>query len=327
MLSVPWFSCCFASLWSSYESGAVHKAKTPRRNALWHPFRWRPAQQPLVIHRVEPALHIKSRLHKKSEVCTKRLPSESSIRVEFNLNAPIRAEGIGLSYCGERFALAEPEPLMSVIAAMWEGDSSILLAADSALTEPAYAVRSRYPVKLRKHETAPIAWGVAGNPTLGYRFSEWLKQYHWPPDDEFSFEDDCATGFAQVCGKQRAVIKLSGAKPEPDDFADVLIAAWLKRPILFQVNERGVIYAVEREMEFHALGSGGLHAKVAYSVIKTATVQGSLAAKLHLVLSHASTIAIGCSPPVHVWRVQRDGIDVLSDESSSDKLNSCQAAG
>jgi hypothetical protein len=212
-----------------------------------------------------------------------------------------------------KFSLPRWEPPMSVVAAMWESENSILLGSDSALTEPDpyLPLKFEYKLKLRKHPTAPLAWGVVGNPTIGAQFAEWLEQYSWPPVSRLSFQDECAGKFAGLNSRVRELIKLAGAKPKPTDFSDLIVAGWLDAPTIFSIGDRGKIDIIGRERRLEAAGSGAYHAKLIYIVLDRIGFKASEEFKFGLTLETASGFAVGCAPPVIIWRVERNGVTAL----------------
>ncbi len=205
---------------------------------------------------------------------------------------------------------------MSVAAAMWEGDDSILIGADSAITDPDSFTKDVYPYKLRKHLTSPLAWAVIGNPTIGDRFDEWLRQRDWPPASWTEFQYETATKLAELNGKQRDITALCGAGSVSSDFGSALITGWLEdTPCIFAINHRGIISIINKEDVFCAIGGVvAMPAIALYLAFRSFLLQGSVAFGFRLILETTSKVASTCAPPVIIWRVKRDGVSVLGDE-------------
>ncbi|MEK6284480.1 MAG: hypothetical protein AABO57_01910 [Acidobacteriota bacterium] len=116
------------------------------------------------------------------------------------LVAPLH--GLPLGCSGDEPSIRLKEPPLTVIAAMFEGEHSILMGADSESTSSALQLRFQLDKKIATHPSAPLAWGVAGNGTIADRLGEWLPGYRWPPKDLITFQDEVSH---KACGiKQRA---------------------------------------------------------------------------------------------------------------------------
>ena len=91
---------------------------------------------------------------------------------------------------------------MTIIAAMWESDNSILIGADSGETENGTGFRSINENKLLSPPKMPLVWGAAGNPAVGIDgFAEWLKK-----QDSFrtwnALRDACQDKMAMLSKRQ-----------------------------------------------------------------------------------------------------------------------------
>jgi hypothetical protein len=119
---------------------------------------------------------------------------------------------------------------VTVIAAMVESDTSLLLAADSGETEMPGQLRSVFLGKLRRHPSAPLAWAATGDVQLGKDFTMWLEKYEWPAPSWDVFRDQAAEQLARINGRRRALAKLAGVELSENDCASVLIAGWIDTP-------------------------------------------------------------------------------------------------
>jgi len=201
------------------------------------------------------------------------------------------------------------EPPVTIIATLRESDTSILIAADSGGVEEPPGIRIQFPIKLRKHTTAPLAWGYTGNPTIGDDFTDWLRDYEWPPTSWRTFRDDAIRYLATLNGKQRELVELSRAKPGEGDTAQILLAGWLDRPEILELNDRGLATSYSDD-QFQAVGAGKPVALIAYWVLEG--VIPSPLEKMKLIMAVASQMTPKCDPPVNIWRVTAEGItDIL----------------
>jgi hypothetical protein len=205
---------------------------------------------------------------------------------------------------------------MTIIAAMWETDTSILIAADSCVTEMPEEVRSLDFQKLDSHPSAPIAWGISGNPTIGERFGKWLKSYNWPLQDLSVFQDDVATHLSELNGKQRSIMALAGSQPGENDLSDVLVVGFLATPFSFVVDERGLITTYKQSDRFHAIGSGKTHASLISFALSTINVSISKAELFNHIMTLASSKAKYCSPPISILRANSEGIEKVQIQQS-----------
>lgn len=203
---------------------------------------------------------------------------------------------------------------MTIIAAIFESDDSILVSADSQVTESPSMLRSLTALKLQSHNTAPLAWGAAGDYSLGVRFSEWLREYEFPPKDRDKLRDDLSKKLAELNGKQRKIIKLSGVEVKEENLCDALIATWLDGPVIFDAENNGIATFVSREQGFKAIGSGSYHFSLVYTAFQIIKPPASVAVLFHLAMRVAANKAQQCAEPIHVWRITKDGIKDISQE-------------
>jgi hypothetical protein len=212
--------------------------------------------------------------------------------------------------------VSELKPFMSIVAAVRESSTSLLIGADTGVHEASSSLKVSEPSKLKQHPSGPLAWGATGNITLGVEdFGSWATHYAWPPSDWSQFRHETATYLAKLNGEQRKLIKLAGKKPTPDDVARVLFAGWLDTPIIFALLGDGKQEVINSE-DLYGIGSGWPVARVAY----TALTQGArmknpeafvfslyMTAKLHRY----------CDPPINAWRITPNGIENLLNEVNS----------
>src|SRR5688572_5096903 len=120
------------------------------------------------------------------------------------------------------------EPPMTIIAAMRESETSILIAVDSQQLETPGNIPSFTDTKLQWHPSIPLAWAVADNATIGMRFSEIVKKLQFPPNINWdSLEDQLNKQLSTLNKKQREHCKRAGVNPAPEELASVLVAGFL----------------------------------------------------------------------------------------------------
>jgi hypothetical protein len=202
---------------------------------------------------------------------------------------------------------------VTVIAAIWESEDAVLIAADSGQTETPGNIRTIWLDKLQAHDSAPLAWGVSGSLTVGVdAFAQWLRTYPWPPPDLPTFQKDVANQLAQCNAKQRCRCQMAGVEAQSNDLVEVLIAGYWMTPFIFAVDDRGAITACNRAQEFEAIGSGAAHVKIAHITLSRIPVQApSVVNKLGYVMQIAATTAQMCDLPIHIWRIANDGVKKL----------------
>jgi hypothetical protein len=182
------------------------------------------------------------------------------------------------------------------------------------------ATRSTYNNKIKIHPSTPIAWGSAGNYTIGNEwFSNWLRNYDFQGKDLISFQIDVASSLSKLNGEQRKLIVLSGAEVAPSDLAEVIIVGYLDEPFIFTVDDRGVVSTYDKEQLFHAIGSGGSHAVIAnttVSIMNNDFLKNSLTpnAILNITMLIASNKAKNCEPPIHIYRITEFGVENVSNK-------------
>jgi hypothetical protein len=194
---------------------------------------------------------------------------------------------------------------MTVIATMLENERSILHPSETPL-------KSKVNNKLQKHDAAPLAWGTAGSMNIGIdRFGEWLKHYQWPPTDWASFETEVANKLSELNAEEKEYILLAKAKPEYYDVANALVVGWLNgSPRILELTCRGTSNIINEN--FYAIGSGGLNAKIIDKAFDFAMLNKPPLEKLRLNLKVVCETDLYCAEPIHIWRVEPDGITELN---------------
>ena len=148
---------------------------------------------------------------------------------------------------------------------MRETEESILIACDTEVME---GENLRIPgvLKLKRHRTVSLSWGIAGNRAIGDDFSHWLSIYDWPPSDWPSFSEDVAGHLSELNGKQRERTKRAGLEPTESEIACCLLVGWLDEPQIYEFDERGRITPYWGK-GFHAIGQGKVPAYVAHRTL------------------------------------------------------------
>lgn len=208
---------------------------------------------------------------------------------------------------------------MTVIAALKESPDSILIAADSQQMEieATGQVRHLTSHKLQAHPKLPIAWGVYDNVSIGVEFNEWLKQFDWRySNDWYGVQQQIAERLATLNGNQRRLCQIAGRFAQDSELCGALIVAFRDGTgSVFQVSASGMV-APKQEHEFHAVGSGFIHANIAYKTIMRVKPEITAEDKLRAVVRIAAEDAPSCGPPVHIARVTSNGVEMLSEHSN-----------
>ena len=201
-----------------------------------------------------------------------------------------------------------PLKYMTLIAAMKESDTSLLIAADSAVRETPGNIPLTAIQKLRKHQSAPLAWGCSGDTEVGDRFDAWMGTIPWPPTDWQQFSDRCADTLAELNGQVRKRATLAGGDPYRIAGTDLLVVAWFDEPQILEVDSWGKV-AQYGSNAFHAIGSGKQIAYIAFATVKVFGGVTPLDKFRHL-SGIATRTANDCDFPVHIWRVTPSGVTV-----------------
>lgn len=197
---------------------------------------------------------------------------------------------------------------LTVIIAMRENETSILLASDGEAIEGGETLlRLPSGIKLQCHPAASIAWATSGNPTIGdEEFGTWIKSYKWPPKDWRTFSEQAIKRLSELNGRQRHLVKLSGKESTKDDTAECLLVGWLDRPEIYEFNDAGKATPYW-SIGFQAIGYGKAHAWIAYKTLDSISTMTPLE-KLKRIMEVVTTTMPGCGPPCSIWRVTQDSI-------------------
>lgn len=216
--------------------------------------------------------------------------------------------------CETKFNLALKEPPMTIIAALRESPDSILIAADSQQieTDTTGAIRSATSHKLQLHPTLPMAWGISDNATIGSRFTGWLKQTEWRTEvDWYMAQQQIATQLAMLNGHQRQLCRLAGQPAQNEQLCGVLIVGFIDRVgVIFEIDASGLI-TIKDGHEFHAIGSGFIHAGIAYTTLMRIKSEATPEDKLRTIVGIAAETAPSCGVPVHLARITPQGCALL----------------
>jgi hypothetical protein len=198
---------------------------------------------------------------------------------------------------------------LTLIAALRESDTGVLIAADSGESETPGDLHSLQLYKLRQHPRAPLAWGAAGSGQIGHvEFTRWLEGIERLPATWDRFQDRAAERLAQLNGRRRELARLACAPGAEGDTATVLIVGWLDRPEIVELDDSGGATAYW-DRGFMAIGSGKPHALIAYRTLSLVPdAQLPPLQRLRWIMDVAAGMVRDCAPPVHVWRITRDGI-------------------
>lgn len=198
---------------------------------------------------------------------------------------------------------------LTVVIAMRENDSSILMAADGEVLESGM-IRLQGEIKLHCHPIGVIAWGTSGNLTIGKdEFGTWLKAYQWPPNSWVTFRDAAVEKLAELNGERRRLKSKAGLRASLDDVADCVIAGWIDGPNIYEFDDSGG-YKSYWERGFHVIGSGKDSAWAIYKAFDEIDTIKPLEPleKLRIIMKVVVSITPKCGEPRHIWRIKQEGI-------------------
>lgn len=203
------------------------------------------------------------------------------------------------------------EPPMTIIAAMKESETSILIAVDSQQTQTPGNIPSFTDTKLQWHPSIPLAWGVADNATIGMQFSETVKKLQFTPDISWdSLADQLNKQLSTFNKKQREHCKRAGVNPAPGELASVLVVGFLgSEGRIFEIDDKGVFVIMPHG--FHAIGSGRVCASIAQRILSFLPARSTVEAELKAITAATAELINTCGPPVHWGRVTPDGFQLL----------------
>lgn len=221
-----------------------------------------------------------------------------------------RENDFQLAFGGSKFNLTLQGAPMSIIAAVWESDASILIAAESGAIEVMGGMRTAYHPLLQQHTTASLAWGAIGN--AARYLDGWLREYPWPPKSWNAFERAVEERIAGLNGRRRELAKIAGVEVREQELCAVLVAGWIEQEgRIFEVDDRGVLYITDQTQQFRAIGSGALHATIIHEAYKRLQIQDPEVVKLQVGLHIAALAAPGCEPPINILRITPNGVEKI----------------
>lgn len=204
--------------------------------------------------------------------------------------------------------------LMTIIVALKESDTSILLATDSEVSEEGGLRLTKQ--KLREHRARPIAWGFGGDNVIHTEeFTQWLQSGE-RPKEWLPFAKEAIEEFAKLNGRLIQLVKLTQRNPTERDMVICLLAGWLDGPNIIELNERGKATSYW-ESGFHAIGGGKVPAYTAYKVISHIGGYTPLDT-LDMVMDIVTTLVDKCSKPYCIWRITPENITELKGISSGE---------
>jgi hypothetical protein len=211
---------------------------------------------------------------------------------------------------------------MTLIAAMWETDDSILIGADSLSADcsgPGNAIVTLFetPNKLRKHKLgAPLAWATSGDRALGGEFSEWLEIFPWQGLSWAAFKNRVIDRIVEMNAEQRERVRKSKCVDADRQAENNLIQALIvghieQRMRLLVVDQNGISQPADRQpLGFDAIGSAAVRAKIIFMTHRYLGREfdiDTLISALDLAI-HNDPL---CRRPLNIWRVAGDGISDL----------------
>lgn len=201
------------------------------------------------------------------------------------------------------------EASMTVIVAMRESDDAILIGSDGEFTDT-LGLRDT-DTKLRRIEEEAVVWGCTGSSTVGDDFSEWLRQFKWPPPNWKVFRDDAVEKLADLNGRQRTLVAKAGAEWKDEYAAECLLTGWIGEiPEMFEFNNRGEVTSYIKQ-GFYAIGAGRLIASVADRILRR--LQGlTPMEKFGLLMDVVVSMTPKCGPPIYIWRVKPRGVEEVA---------------
>jgi hypothetical protein len=197
---------------------------------------------------------------------------------------------------GRKFQITPKEPTMPIIAAVWESDTSILLAADSGQVEVmgGFGLRTISSQKLKRHPKGFIAWGATGDPRFDTKgFSTWLAEYRWPPQNWNQLKLDIESKVATTNGRRREVAKMAGVPVIEENLLSVIVVGWIAdEGNVLMIDDRGCLFVINYEQRFISLGSGAFHAALIDLALEKAGAPGTCLEKLTIVMEIRKTLLL-----------------------------------
>jgi hypothetical protein len=204
---------------------------------------------------------------------------------------------------------------VTLIAALRTAEC-VLLAADSETHNQAVRVSVR---KLGMLDQRPIAWGFAGDESIGLDFGAWLKERDWTESEDWeSFREAAARALAALNGRRRTLAELSKATLAPESFTDVLIAGYIQAQSgILELDSDGGS-SLRSMLDLVAIGSGKNHAIIVLQTLKALNGlrQFNAAQLLRMIMGIAATTAPECGPPIRFLRITTTGVEEIDSPTS-----------
>lgn len=195
---------------------------------------------------------------------------------------------------------------MTIIAAIRENDDAILIGADSGSTEFTSGFRRTVDNKLQKHPTSPIAWGVAGSPYLGINlFSKYLQCLD-PPKTWGELIQSSRSSLSDIIRTE--VEFAERAYTKPSQTVEILLAGWIdgKPGILTLTHDAPPDF---EESGFFTIGQEKNAMYLGHKILEDMQIPNLEKFSL-LIRSGAESLSF-CAPPVHIWRITKNGIETI----------------
>lgn len=195
---------------------------------------------------------------------------------------------------------------------MKDEDGSILIAADSMISDQHNAAVDFDLHKLKVHQSYPLVWAITGlySRAIG-QFSEYLAGH--PAASWEELLEDTKERFAKINGEERRIAKLAEVELGPNDLASLLIVGWLDgEPDIVEFDENGASTSYYETPGFHAIGAGAPHA-----IISRWTLEGfkmPTLPRFERIMRVATRLSPKCDFPLHVLRVSAGAVERLSPE-------------
>jgi len=195
---------------------------------------------------------------------------------------------------------------MTIIAAMRESEESLLIGADSGSTTLS-GFRQLVDDKLHRHPDRMIAWGIAGSPYLGINlFTKRLQDTRPAPDNWENLTNLARTLLVEICDNELKFSEPFHSKNTV--LLSVLIVGWLadKPGMLMLCCGHPPDLA---EYGLTAIGQETISMDFGYKLLEKSAM--SNVDKFLLLLNTGAVSFDACSPPVHVWRIKKDSIQIV----------------
>jgi hypothetical protein len=194
---------------------------------------------------------------------------------------------------------------MTVLAAMVESDSSILVASDSTGLSQV-ETGTAHDGQIYFHVDAPLAWCLSGFITLDVdELSQELRSCLWPALSWWSFADEVSRSISGSNRRRRELL------PEMtvDGATQMLIAGWLDHePQILHIDPNGNVFSV-KERGCAAIGSGGQTALTVFRAHDLLDLPISRLQSVENAMTVAAEFSTGCRLPVLIWRISKNSVE------------------